>query len=54
MVACFAKVSGLPREELERLAVGQGTEQECEVQAAQLLLHWQEHGAAHPTEEETA
>ena len=51
MVACFAKVSGLPRAELERLAVGEGTDMECEVQAAQLLLYWWEHGSRHPTEE---
>ena len=39
MLACLGKVQGLPRAELERMAAGQGTDMECEVQAAQMLLY---------------
>ena len=42
MIACYARVKDLSREELEALAVGQGTDDECEVTAAGMELALQD------------
>ena len=42
MVACYAKVSALSRTELEATAAGKVDCEECEVQAAQLILAYQD------------
>ena len=40
MNACYARLQHLPRARLEELSVGIGTDDECEVVGAQVILAW--------------
>ena len=42
MQSCYARVQGLPSEELERLAAGQGSDDACEQQAAMQVLAYRQ------------
>ena len=46
MNACFANLAGKTREQLERMALGKDTQDECEVQGAQLILSYMDQCAA--------